>query len=208
MLFGQQGHLFLNQSGDVSRAGWIAYPDCLGSGIYIDRIGEWPRRQFLEIGVIQEFFPEAEAFGEQIGIEVSQFLLIILQEGHGLLPWRWAKSRLNKSHNYWLATTRPNGAPHVMPVWGLWLDEFFYFSTGAKSRKARNLAANSHCVICTENAAQAVILEGRTKKFSLRRNRAFFKRFVADYKKKYNWKIDGSEANQRILRSGSPLSAR
>jgi pyridoxamine 5'-phosphate oxidase-like protein len=121
-------------------------------------------------------------------------------EGHGLLPWRWAQSRLLKSHNYWIATTRPGGRPHVMPVWGLWLDDAFYFSTGAKSRKARNLAANSHCVICTENAAQAVVLEGRAKKFSLRRNRAFFRCFVADYKKKYNWKIDGTEGNFYAVR--------
>jgi hypothetical protein len=115
--------------------------------------------------------------------------------GRGLLPWRWARERLVKSHNYWLSTSRPDGGPHVMLVWGLWLDEAFYFSTGRESRKARNLAANPRCVICTENAAQAVILEGVAEKFSIRRKPAFFKRYITDYKKKYNWKIDGSEGN-------------
>src|SRR5262249_47984593 len=32
----------------------------------------------------------------------------------GLLPWKWAADRLNKSRQYWIATTRPDGAPHLM----------------------------------------------------------------------------------------------
>ena len=47
-----------------------------------------------------------------------------------------------------------------MPVWGVWLDGAFYFSTGPRSRKARNLAVNTHCVVCPEQAHEAVILEG------------------------------------------------
>jgi len=47
-----------------------------------------------------------------------------------------------------------------MIVWGLWLEGRFYFSTGQKSRKARNLAANPRCVICSERAEQAVVVEG------------------------------------------------
>ncbi len=78
----------------------------------------------------------------------------------GLLPWTWAEERLRTSHNYYVMTVRPDGTPHAMPVWGIWVDGRFYFSTGAKSRKARNLAANASCVICTENAAEAVVLEG------------------------------------------------
>ena len=63
----------------------------------------------------------------------------------GLLPWGWAEQRLKKSHNYWITTVRPDGSPHTMIVWGLWLDGRFYFSTGRQSRKARNLAANPAC---------------------------------------------------------------
>ena len=80
-------------------------------------------------------------------------------QGKGLLPWSWAVERLERSHNYWLATTRPDGSPHAMPVWGVWVDDQFYFSTGSSSRKARNLAANPRCVVTTESGAQAVIVE-------------------------------------------------
>ena len=81
-------------------------------------------------------------------------------EGQGLLPWSWAQERLEKSHNYWLSTVTPEGAPHCMAVWGLWMEGKFYFSTGRKSKKARNLARNARCVVCAENAAEAVIVEG------------------------------------------------
>ena len=78
----------------------------------------------------------------------------------GLLPWTWAEKRLQKSHNYYVMTVRANGTPHAMPVWGIWVDSRFYFSTGARSVKARNLAANASCVICTEDAAESVVVEG------------------------------------------------
>jgi uncharacterized pyridoxamine 5'-phosphate oxidase family protein len=78
----------------------------------------------------------------------------------GLLPWKWAEDRLKKSRQYWIATTRPDGRPHVMVIWALWLDGKLYFSTGKTSRKARNLAASPNCTMCTENSAEAVILEG------------------------------------------------
>jgi nitroimidazol reductase NimA-like FMN-containing flavoprotein (pyridoxamine 5'-phosphate oxidase superfamily) len=84
----------------------------------------------------------------------------------GLLPWIWAEERLRKSHNYYVMTVRPDGTPHAMPVWGIWTDERFYFSTGATSRKAQNLAANPSCVVCTEKSAEAVIVEGTASPIS------------------------------------------
>lgn len=78
----------------------------------------------------------------------------------GLLPWAWAEQRLRRSHNYWFCTTGPNGEPHVMPIWGVWVDAVFCFSTGRESRKARNLAANPQCVICNEKSNEAVIVHG------------------------------------------------
>src|SRR6516225_7504816 len=94
----------------------------------------------------------------------------------GLLPWRWAAERLKKSRQYWIATTRPNGAPHLMIVWGVWLEDSFWFSTGAMSRKARNLSANPRCVIGTDDAGEAVILEGTVDVIDVRQ--AEFARFA------------------------------
>ena len=49
-----------------------------------------------------------------------------------LLPWSYVSERMEQSRSYWIATTRADGRPHVMPVWGVWLDEVFYFGTGNK----------------------------------------------------------------------------
>lgn len=81
-------------------------------------------------------------------------------EGAGLLPWSWAVERLTASHDYWLATVRPDGRPHVMPVWGVWDGDGLLFSTSPTSRKAHNLDADSRCTITTDNALEPVVLEG------------------------------------------------
>ncbi len=77
-----------------------------------------------------------------------------------MIPWRETSERLKKSHNYWVATTWPNGRPHVMPVWGVWVQGVLYFSTHRRSRKARNLAANPAVVVHLESGDDAVIVEG------------------------------------------------
>jgi hypothetical protein len=102
----------------------------------------------------------------------------------GLLPWSWARQRLEKSHNYWISTSGLDGAPHLMVIWGLWLDQTFLFSTGGKSRKGRNLAENPRCVIGTEKAHEAVIVEGTVE---INTDPRLRKRFNREYQKKYKW---------------------
>jgi general stress protein 26 len=106
----------------------------------------------------------------------------------GLLPWKWAQQRLNRSRQYWIATTRPDGSPHVMIVWGLWAPDGFYFSTGKNSRKAKNLAKNPRCVIASEDAARAVIVEGTVEVFD---GAEKLKPLFAAYKKKYKYDVSG-----------------
>lgn len=106
----------------------------------------------------------------------------------GLLPWTWAEQRLRRSHNYWVMTVRPDAVPHAMPVWGIWVDNQFYFSTGAQSRKARNLHANPACIVCTERTAEAVIVEGRAAIVS---DTSVVQRLAPVYHRKYKpWKLD------------------
>jgi nitroimidazol reductase NimA-like FMN-containing flavoprotein (pyridoxamine 5'-phosphate oxidase superfamily) len=90
----------------------------------------------------------------------------IRRDSEGLLPWSWAEERLRDAHNYWVATTRPDGRPHVTAVWGIWHEGAFYFNSGEESRKARNLGANADCVVCPEQASEAVIVEGRAEAIS------------------------------------------
>ena len=82
------------------------------------------------------------------------------EEGTGLLPWSWADERLRRSHDYWVATVRPEARPHLMPVWGVWHEASLWFSSGKRSRKAKNLASNLHCAVSTDDAYEPVVVEG------------------------------------------------
>lgn len=104
--------------------------------------------------------------------------------GAGLLPWHWAARRLANAHNYLLVTVRPDGRPHSAPVWGIWFEGAFCFSTGPRSRKAKNLAANSYCVVCPEGFDQAVILEGVAELIT---DREPLHRLFEVYNAKYHW---------------------
>ncbi len=90
--------------------------------------------------------------------------LLAADEGRGLLPWSWAVERLRDGKNYWLSSVRPDGAPHAMAVWGVWIGGAFYFSTGERTRKVRNLEREPRCVLTTERADEPVIVEGRVER--------------------------------------------
>ena len=47
------------------------------------------------------------------------------------------EARLQTERNIWLATTRPNGKPHLIPIWFVWLNERFYKPTDTKAKPRR-----------------------------------------------------------------------
>jgi hypothetical protein len=100
-------------------------------------------------------------------------------EGEGLLPFEWVVEQLQASHNLWLVSTFPDGRPHAMPVWGVWVDDVVQVSTGRESRKARNLARDPRCVVTTEDGRKAVVVEGTAARVDMS------DAFVAAYDAKY-----------------------
>ena len=116
-------------------------------------------------------------------------------DGKGLLPWTWVARKLNRCRTFWLATIHTTSArPHVMPVWGVWVDDMFAFSTGRKSRKGQNLAVNPACSVTNDDGEEAVILEGIAKQMD---DLAALEKIAAAYKKKY--KMDPRSMNEPIF---------
>lgn len=107
-------------------------------------------------------------------------------KGTGLLPWSWAEQRLNASRNYWLSTISRDGQPHCMPVWGLWIDTSFWFSSSIGSRKARNLRGNPRCVVATENPEEPVVVSGHAE---LVTDMGFIKKVLRAENEKYGTEI-------------------
>jgi hypothetical protein len=86
--------------------------------------------------------------------------ILAADAGSGLIPWAEAQRRLTVSHDYWCATARPDGRPHVMPVWGVWLEDELWFSSSRRSRKALDLAADPRCTMTTDDALNPVVVDG------------------------------------------------
>lgn len=92
--------------------------------------------------------------------------VLLPDQGSGLIPWAEAERRLTVAHDYWCATVRPDGRPHVMPVWGVWSQARLWFSTGLGSRKARNLAVDPRCTLTSDDARDPVVLEGTAERMT------------------------------------------
>lgn len=84
-------------------------------------------------------------------------------DDEGVLEWSAVESRLKASLHYWMATTRPDGRPHVVPRWGVWMDGRFWYDGAVDTIHVRNLNHNTACVLHLEDGRQAVMLEGRSE---------------------------------------------
>ena len=73
--------------------------------------------------------------------------------------WPAIEEKLTASRNYWICTTRNDGAPHSKPVWGVWSDGL-WFSTGTNAVTGRNLARDPRISVHNESGDDVVILEG------------------------------------------------
>jgi PPOX class probable F420-dependent enzyme len=112
----------------------------------------------------------------------------IAEDTEGMLPWAWARERLADTRNYFIASVRPDGRPHVMPVWAVWLDGRLWFSTARTSVKARNLYANPRITVTMERGNEALILEGTA---AVEEDHAVLGPVWDAYKAKYEWDVSG-----------------
>ena len=118
-------------------------------------------------------------------------------DGYGapMIPWEKVHERMQKGftqapktggpdrHTAWLATVCPDGKPHVMPIGVLFVDGAFYFNTGPKTRKARNIARNPSSVITIATDDFDIVIQGPARRIV---DTAHLQR-VADAFKKQGW---------------------
>ncbi len=112
----------------------------------------------------------------------------------GMMAWARLSRQMLKARNYWIITTRPDGRPHAAPVWGIWIDEIFYFSTGKRSVKAHNLARNPALVVHLESGDDTVILEGTAEPAH---DPAILSRFNQAYGAKYKFYPLGKDGKRQ-----------
>ena len=115
--------------------------------------------------------------------------LIRFPEGYGTptvtLAWGDVQARLIAAERYWLVTTRPSGAPHVVPTDGIWHDDHFYFGGHPATIHLVNLEHDRRVVVHLENATAAVIVEGNAEWVTP--STADAKAIARSSKAKYGW---------------------
>jgi len=139
-------------------------------------------------------------------------------DGYGapIIPWQKVQNRLQQKisqapktggpdrHTAWLATSNPDGKPHVMPVGILFIDDAFYFTSGPKTRKARNIAHNPDSVISIATHDFDLVVEGSATRVV---DQAHLQR-IADAFKKEGWEPTvvkgGLTANYSAPSAGPP----
>ncbi len=97
---------------------------------------------------------------------------INLGAADGLPPVEWAgivekldagSAPAPDAHNArttWLATINEDGSPHVTAVGAVWLDGTFWFQTGERTRKRRNVERDGRCSIGVSIRDADVVIEG------------------------------------------------
>jgi Pyridoxamine 5'-phosphate oxidase len=99
-------------------------------------------------------------------------------DGYGAPPIEW--SRVHKvltsdltqgpdtggpnRHTAWLTTINPDGGPHVMPVGIARVDDTWYFTSGPRTRKSRNLARDPRCVVSVATDPFDLVIEGEAQR--------------------------------------------
>ena len=106
-----------------------------------------------------------------------------------------AQKRLKSEANIWLVTVRPDGRPHLAPVWFAWHNDKLYACIQSRSVKARNLRQNSSVSLALEDGSKVVICEGTAASLPTPWPDAVAEIFQA----KYEWDIYNAESYDQLL---------
>src|ERR1700756_2366878 len=76
-----------------------------------------------------------------------------------VIEWSRTQERLAAAPLFWIAPPPArDGAPHVRPAFGVWIDGRLYSTTNGSRAKARNIEANPHIAVSTSTEDMDVIV--------------------------------------------------
>jgi hypothetical protein len=106
-----------------------------------------------------------------------------------------AAKRLETEANIWVATARPDGRPHLTPVWFAWCAGKLYACVQSGSVKARNLRQNPQVSLALENGSNPVICEGTAALLAP----PWPEEVAAIFAAKYEWNIHTDTEYDQLL---------
>lgn len=102
----------------------------------------------------------------------------------------------------WYASVRPDGRPHIAPIWFVWVENAVWMMTTPKAVRAHNLATSDRASVAAPDTASPFILEGRSEQV-VEPPEAVRQAFLA----KYKWQIGIEEPEYVFLIRFSPEKA-
>jgi hypothetical protein len=120
------------------------------------------------------------------------------------VAWTGARTRLAEAETYWLATARPGGRPHLVPVLAVWVEGALHFAASPASRKGKNLARDARCAIATRSRGLDLVVEGEAARVT---QAAGLRRVAGAYAAKYGWPVtvrDGAFHGDGAPTAGPP----
>lgn len=93
--------------------------------------------------------------------------------------------RLGSERNIWMATTRPDGRPHLAPVWFVHVDDRLWVGTGADSVRTRNLRNDPRASASLQDGDRPLVAECTVRIHERDRPTGV----VAAFAKKYGWDV-------------------
>lgn len=79
---------------------------------------------------------------------------------NGFIPWSAVDVAMRAARTIWLATTRPDGRPHAVPMWFVWRSDAIYMMSRREMQKAVNVRHQPWVVLHLASGDDAIIVEG------------------------------------------------
>jgi len=92
---------------------------------------------------------------------------------------------LADKQNIWFVSVRPDGRPHLTPVWFIYQTQKIYIGIDPHSVKSRNLLVNPAVALALEDGSHPLICEGTSRLVDLPLPEALKTAFLH----KYEWDI-------------------
>lgn len=113
------------------------------------------------------------------------------------VPWETVRAELERAEHYWIATVRPDGRPHTVPVDGIWIDDAWYYGGSEETVHHQTVVANPEMVMHLEDGMKVVIVEGEVRQTTPAPDLA--KRMADASRKKYGYGLDASGYEKGVL---------
>jgi PPOX class probable F420-dependent enzyme len=103
--------------------------------------------------------------------------------------------KLQSQQVIWFSSIRPDGRPHLVPIWFVWHAERIYVSTDPKSVKSKNIRANPRVTLALEDGAHPVICEGTAQVVAA----PWAEDLKAVFFQKYEWDLDKEQQYNELI---------